>query len=233
MTPADIRNKKFEKGMGGYKTDEVNVYLMQVADYVESLEAENKDFVDKMEVLADKLEQYREDEESLRAALIGAQKLGNSVVRESQRKAEAIIAQAVRKAEDMVADAQRGIDKEALALKRMQRDVAGFREKIIQLYTQHLEMIKKLPTDDDFLIKPAQIQYTPPTLESVDMREIVNVDGAPSTLDGESEADGELVALHKAAKPSDGQKDDAQRRPGKKFEQLDEFFGEDKPVERQ
>ena len=148
MTPADIRNKRFDKTMGGYKTEEVHQFLAQVADYVSGVEQDNTELQEKMEVLAEKLEQYREDEDSLRAALIGAQKLGQSVVKESQHKAETIMAQAVQKAESLVGDAQANLDKEAFMLQKMQRDAVTFKEKLIALYTKQLEMIRNAPGDD-------------------------------------------------------------------------------------
>ena len=231
MTPADIMNKKFDKGMGGYKTEEVHEFLDQVAAYVTDLEEEKGELLDKMEILADKLEQYREDEESLRAALIGAQKLGNSVVREAQRKAEAIISQAVHKAEDIVGDAQKNIDNEALALKKMQRGVAEFREKIIRLYTEHLEMIQSLPEIDDLpQIEMAQIDYSPPDFQ--DVSEELNI-RAPKADPAEEEEE----QLRFAMVGGDSQEEHSdtagyKHKMRREFEQLNQFFGEDKPIER-
>ena len=148
LTPSDIRNRRFEKGMGGYKVDEVHSFLNEVADHFESLAEEKEDLNHKLEILAEKLEQYREDEESLRAALIGAQKLGDSVIRDSKRKAEAIIAQATRKAEEMAEEARASIDKEAMALNRMQLEVARFKEQILTMYKQHIELIQEIPGEE-------------------------------------------------------------------------------------
>jgi len=233
MTPDDIRDRKFEKGMGGYRTEEVHLFLSQVAEQMIDLEEENRDLLDKLEVLAEKLEQYREDEESLRAALIGAQKLGQSVVKESQEKAEAIIAQALKKAEAIVGDAQKNIDKEALALARMQREVAGFREKIIRLYTEHLQMIQDLPEELlDVQSTPIQIAYEPPAPESIGIGE--EADGeVPELVFREDEPRLEFTPV--GAEPSTPKKDGnfPKRKRNYKELDLDQFFGEDKPVERQ
>ncbi len=157
LTPSDIRNRRFEKGMGGYKVDEVHNFLNEVADQFESLIEEKEDLNHKLEILAEKLEQYREDEESLRAALIGAQKLGDSVIRDSKRKAEAIIAQATRKAEEIAQEARASIDKEAMALNRMQLEVARFKEQILTMYKQHIELIQAIPEAE----LPAEVKDKP------------------------------------------------------------------------
>ena len=88
MTPNEILNRQFGKVMGGYRVEDVSAFAAEVAAFVEDLLEEKDVLEQKMLVLADKLEEYREDEDSLRAALIGAQKLGDSVVRESRKKAD-------------------------------------------------------------------------------------------------------------------------------------------------
>lgn len=149
MTPNEIQTKRFDKGMSGYKTDEVNAYLIEVAAYVRELEGERDELERKMVVLAEKLEEYREDEDSLRAALIGAQKLGDSVVRDAKKKAEQILFEANAKAEELVADTRANMDKESLTLSKMQSEVVAFRAKILDMYKRHIETIKGIPETNE------------------------------------------------------------------------------------
>ncbi|MDR2908941.1 MAG: DivIVA domain-containing protein [Oscillospiraceae bacterium] len=148
LTPDNIRSKRFEKGMSGYRTEEVQLFLNEAADNFKSLLENNADMDRKLEILAEQVERYRDDEESLRTALIGAQKLGDSVVRDAKRKAEAIIAQATRKAEEILADAQASIERENMALSKMQMEVARFKGQILTLYKHHIELIQEIPYDE-------------------------------------------------------------------------------------
>lgn len=108
LTPKEISEKTFDKTFGfGYRMDDVDAYLDEVAKSMTELLGQNADLEKKLEVLADKLTEYREDEESLRTALLGAQKLGDSVIRESKTKAEIIMRDATIKAEAMVNNAKR------------------------------------------------------------------------------------------------------------------------------
>ena len=86
----DIISYKFEKAGfgGGYKPEDVDKFTMRLATDFQKLEAEKAELEQKLMALAQKVEEYREDEESLRAALLGAQKLGDSIIRESEQKAE-------------------------------------------------------------------------------------------------------------------------------------------------
>lgn len=162
MTPNEIHNKQFDKAMSGYRPDDVNAYLEQVADYVEELIEEKSVLDQKIMVLAEKLEEYREDEDSLRAALIGAQKLGDSVVRESKRKAEQILAEAQTKADLMVADIRHNIDRETGTLNKMQAEVARFKSQILAMYRQHIESINSIPYDEKNFPSPKQAAPSPP-----------------------------------------------------------------------
>ena len=100
-------------------------------------------------MLAEKVEQYREDEDSLRSALIGAQKLGDSVIRESKSKAEYILREAQAQADQILENAQKSIEKEQMALIKMQKEVTKFKNRLLTLYRQHLEMISALPEYDN------------------------------------------------------------------------------------
>ncbi len=148
MTSKDITAKKFEKakGFGGYKIDDVEDFMDRIAEYVEQLEAEKQNMEEKLAILADKLEEYRADEDSLRTALLGAQKLGDSVIKESKTKAEIILRDANIKAEKIVGDARNRADEEQRRLEGIKRSVSEFKKDIISLYRSHLEtIIKTIP----------------------------------------------------------------------------------------
>ena len=146
MTSKDIASKKFEKakGFGGYKIDDVEDFMDRVAEYVEQLENEKRDMEKKLAVLADKLEEYRADEDSLRTALLGAQKLGDSVIKESKTKAEIILRDANIKAEKIIGEQRR--------LESIKRSVSEFKKDIIALYRGHLETI--ISTIPEMDVKP-------------------------------------------------------------------------------
>jgi len=169
MTPNEIHNKRFEKAMSGYRPEEVGVFLAEVADFVEELLDAKTELEQKILVLAEKLEEYREDEDSLRAALIGAQKLGDNVVRESKRKAEEIIEEAklqsqsileeaTQKSDALVIEIKKNIERETDALNKMQAEVARFKSQILAMYRQHIEMIKSVPYDEDDFEYPEQAE---------------------------------------------------------------------------
>lgn len=173
----DIANKKFDRAMGrGYKPEEVDRYLEQVAGDFDELIAEKRELEQKLLVLADKLEEYKHDEESLRSALLGAQKLGDSVVREAKAKAELMIEDANIKANMLVENAKHAIEKEQNAFIRMQREVATFRSKLQLMYKQHLELISSIPADEELIRPVAKSMLEPEQAEPV--QTIFSIDSA-------------------------------------------------------
>ena len=157
LRASEIANKRFEKSsIFGYKTEDVEAFLNVVAGDYATLAKENAELEQKMEVLAEKLEQFMEDEGSLRAALLGAQKLGDSVVKESKVKAEAMIKDATEKAESILESSKQKIEKEQLALTKVQREVELFKNRLLALYRQHIELISALPGKVEPLDAPAR-----------------------------------------------------------------------------
>ena len=99
-----ILNENFEKAAFGYRPEEVAEHLNNVANYVMSLKAENETTTQKMTILAEKLKEYRDDENNMKEALLGAQRLGKTVVDDANAKAQATINEANAKAEAMIND---------------------------------------------------------------------------------------------------------------------------------
>lgn len=106
ITPSDIRDKSFSTTRdGGYDVKEVNAFLDSVTDSYSAVVSENKELFRKMEILANKIEEYREEEDSIKSALITAQKTADSITKQAKDGAESLIAEATEKAQKIVDDA--------------------------------------------------------------------------------------------------------------------------------
>ena len=146
----DIISYKFEKAGfgGGYRPEDVDKFVTRIAADFQRLEQEKSELEQKLMALAEKVEEYREDEESLRAALLGAQKLGDSIIRESKQKSEAMISAARQEADRIVSEGKRQIEREQGALTKIQKEVSNFKNRLLILYKQHLELISSIPGPD-------------------------------------------------------------------------------------
>ncbi|MCL2633580.1 MAG: DivIVA domain-containing protein [Oscillospiraceae bacterium] len=106
MVAKEIMSKKFEMVLRGYKTEEVEEFLREISLDFSRLQKENEDLEKKLEVLADKIREYREDEDALKDALLGAQRQGNALIADSKRKAAIIIEEAQSKSAEIIKKAE-------------------------------------------------------------------------------------------------------------------------------
>ena len=150
LTPNDISNKRFEKSpFGGYKPEEVDSFLSEIAISYERLYEAKEAAEEKMEVLAEKLEEYRANEDSLRTVLLGAQKLGDNIIRDSKAKAEVIISDAEGQVKQVFSESEGKINKERETLATLQKETAEFKKRLIAMYKQHLELISLMPEQEE------------------------------------------------------------------------------------
>ncbi len=155
MNASDIHNVTFDRVMRGYKPEEVDEYLDKVAAELERLQAElrqlkaeKEDAEQKMFILAEKVDQYRNDEETLKTALLNAQRMGESVIHEAKQKAETIIYDATNKANQARDAAIEQVAEQEMLLARMKAEVARFKGEILNLYKQHIESLSMLPEEE-------------------------------------------------------------------------------------
>ena len=149
LTPNDISSKKFEKAAFGYKPEEVDMFLTEILNSYSAVYAEKEAAEEKLLVLAEKLEEYRSNEDSLKTVLLGAQKLGENIVRDSKAKAEVIVSEAENQVKQVFAESESKIIKEKETLVTLQKETAEFKKRLLAMYRQHLELISLMPENNE------------------------------------------------------------------------------------
>ncbi len=148
ITAENVRDVRFTKTMGGYKTAEVDSFLDQCADTIEALTKDIDENTRKMQVLAETIVDYRNQEDSIRTALLSAQRMSETVIAEANEKADAIIAEAQAKAETIEEDSKKRIQDELDELARIQKEVTAFRSRLLATYREHLTLIGILADEE-------------------------------------------------------------------------------------
>ncbi len=106
LTPERIKEKVFQTtGRGSYRSEDVDMFMSEVVASYEQMFKENGDLVRKISILAKKVEEYRADEESLKMALLNAQKLADKIVAEAKETAENEVASVKGETDKLRADA--------------------------------------------------------------------------------------------------------------------------------
>ena len=141
ITAKEIREVKFNRSLGGYKTNEVDVFLDRCADAVDELVKLLNENERKMQVLAETVVDYRNQEDSIRSALISAQRMSESVISDARKQAEDIRDAARADAEAMHEKAVADTAIEQAELRRIRQEVADFKAKLLATYREHLTLI--------------------------------------------------------------------------------------------
>lgn len=198
MTLEDIRNVEFNRGRG-YRSEEVDDFIDECVAAMEHLVQENAEVNQKMKALADKVAEYRNDEDSIRAALLSAQRTGDTIIREAEAKAKALLDSAERDADAARRDLLANIERETNELARIKNEVAQFKAKLLGLYKEHLSLVNLLPEEaaEEPAAEPAAEEpaVARPSEDDSDMIVV-----APTTEDSvQEEADEELKPLSRFA----------------------------------
>lgn len=122
LSPDAIQKKEFEQSViGGYRRDEVDDFLDELeADY-KKLYTENIELVEKLKSCLATIEDYKKDENFLKTAIINAQKLNETTLREIELKEKEMEISAKEKATAIISEAE---EKAAELLKKAEKESA-------------------------------------------------------------------------------------------------------------
>lgn len=141
----EIRQITFEKVVRGYRPEDVESFMEKIADEFEALAAEKQEIEGQLYILAERIEQYKTEEESIKTTLINAQKLGESIIAESRQKAEAILKDANIRKNDILASAHEEFAMYEENLARIKREVSDFKIGVLSMYKEHIESLSRVP----------------------------------------------------------------------------------------
>ena len=143
LTPQEVSNHAFAKAvMGGYNMAMVDEFLDELTDDYTSLYKENAALKAKMKVLVDKVEEYRSTEDAMRAALLTAQKMADSMVAEAEEKKKSLL-------ENAESEANRKIGaQEERRLTAAKAETADFLARVRELYEREMKLLEEPPEAD-------------------------------------------------------------------------------------
>lgn len=149
LSVKDINNKRFEQARPGYKTEEVDDFLREIARDIERYQRDKEESEKKIAVLVESVREYKKDEEALKDALIGAQKQSRTIIADAQVQADKILSEARAKAGEIIGSTKVQLEKEKRCLVKMQQEVSDFKANLLNMYKQHLEQITAIPDYED------------------------------------------------------------------------------------
>lgn len=167
LTPQEVSSRAFTKAvMGGYNMAMVDEFLDEVTDDYTALYKENAALKAKMKVLVEKVEEYRATEDSMRATLLTAQRMADSIIREAEQKRDQMLAEAQIIAEQRISGYGRELAEAEERLRQGQVELARFIATTRELCNQELRFLDQLPQT------PVSVPVAAPVVEEHSVEEI-------------------------------------------------------------
>ena len=95
LTPMQLKDKSFQAaGRNAYRSEDVDVFMREVFASYDQMFRENGELLRRVSLLAERLEQYREDEDSIKSAVITAQRAADRIVKEATERADLLTKEA-------------------------------------------------------------------------------------------------------------------------------------------
>ena len=102
ITPMDIHNKTFSRGLRGYSQEEVDAFLQELASDYERIYREHREMEEEMDTVKTKLRNYEKMESTMSSTLVMAQETAENVKRNAQKEAELAVREAQNEAHQKI-----------------------------------------------------------------------------------------------------------------------------------
>lgn len=146
LTPQEVSTHSFTKAsFGGYNMAMVDEFLDELTDDYTALYKENAALKAKLKVLVEKVEEYRATEDSMRATLLTAQRMADSIVKEAEEKREQLITQAEIDAKLKINCLKNEAAAAEERLRRGQEELEKFTAAVRAVCDKEIQLLSELP----------------------------------------------------------------------------------------
>ena len=135
ITPIDIQNKEFTRGVRGYKEEEVDSFLDEITLDLEMLTQENRNLKGSLALLTQEVEKYRDSEKTVLETLEAAKALMADISASSEKKAEILLKNAELDAERIVREAKESVE-------RLTEEAAVLRNRVSMLKVKYKTLLE-------------------------------------------------------------------------------------------
>ena len=146
LTPQEVSTHSFSKAsFGGYNMAMVDEFLDELTDDYTALYKENAALKAKLKILVEKVEEYRATEDSMRATLLTAQRMADSIVKEAEQKRDQMMTQAEIDAKMKITRLKNETAANEARLRQSQTELEKFSAAIRAVCEKEIQILTELP----------------------------------------------------------------------------------------
>jgi len=147
ITPLDIQNKEFSKGVRGYKEDEVDGFLDLVTLDYEKLVKENHAYKEQIKALNQEIERHKNSENAVYETLEAAKTLMGDISASAEKRAAMLLKNAELDAQLIIREARESVEKLNEEYESMKTRLNIFRTRFKTLLESELEKFDTLSAE--------------------------------------------------------------------------------------
>ncbi|RQD61792.1 MAG: DivIVA domain-containing protein [Desulfonatronovibrio sp. MSAO_Bac4] len=155
ISKIDILNKKFSSSLIGYRKQDVEIFLHDLADHVGSLAEQKMGLERNLKVLEEKLDEYKSREQILQDTLVTTQKMTDDIKANAQKQAKLIVKESQAKAEDILRHAHKRLAQIHEDISELKKQRAHFEIKLRSMIESHLKLLDS-QDEDSVLLEEAE-----------------------------------------------------------------------------
>lgn len=147
-TPLDIRKQEFGRQFRGYNRTEVDTFLDMVASEMESLIRKKNDLEEKLRHLNDRLEDYKNIENTLQSTLLTSQRQAEEMIKNAEERAELILRRAKLESEKLYDKAYQELSRLRAKIAELRGLKESFAVRVKSLLETHQRLIEEAIKED-------------------------------------------------------------------------------------
>ena len=145
IQPHELKRAPFTKAVRGYNPTEVDEYIEFLIDKYTQLYKENAELERKLHVTSSKYEEIAANEESIRSAVLKAQKLSEAIVSNARKKADEIVFTIEDRCKEVLEENTAKLEEEKKRLAELRKLSLDFRNSLYSQYLEHVKSVRDMP----------------------------------------------------------------------------------------
>lgn len=144
IAPHELKNKVFNKAVRGYNCSEVDEYVEFLIDKYTEIYRQNCELENELRTTKVKYSELHHDEDTIRAVIIKAQKLGENIVNQAKTEAQKIIDATKEKCNEKIEEAEKKVIESQQEIAKIKAMSENFRNSLYEQYLEHIKTLKAL-----------------------------------------------------------------------------------------
>lgn len=200
MNSENPQNKKknFKRVPLGYNPSEVDEYIAYLLQRCSALQKQNGELENRLGAALSRLDGIKNEEETVRNALINAQRASTKIIADANERADKIILSIKNTCNAILLRFKEKIALQKNALAEMTESVEMLKNDLFEKYKQHIEMIEKLTPSYEYQEKLTNDEYAERVVRSVKEEIMKEYDVSLSSFDDDKDGEefgGDTVPL--------------------------------------